>query len=325
MIFFYTAFGLTLKSNLPIPGLPAIESSAVSPEIQIHLGSTPGEGTNEIENLFFSSPDLDEFGKPNLEIRKAEKNGLVHLVYWDGVEFWLDALGREIWAIWPSPLSIDDAATYLLGPVFGLLLRLRGVVCLHASAVVMEGQAIAFVGTAGAGKSTTAAALAQLGWKILADDIVALREEDQAVLALPSFPYLSLWPRSVDMLYGSCEALPRFTPHWEKRRLALDGAAAGFASAAAPLRTIYLLGERSDVARTEEITAQEALVALVANTYATVVVEGEKRAREFDLLGRIVSKVPVRRLSTVRNASRIAGLCDLIRSEISRLSAFPVK
>ena len=121
-------------------------------------------------------------------------------------------------------LTIEDMATYLLGPVLGLLLRLRGVTCLHASAVAFGETAVAFVGSEGAGKSTTAAALARRGHAILSDDIVALAEHNGSFFVHPAYPYLCLWPESVESLYGSAEALPssaRTTKsaafHWENR------------------------------------------------------------------------------------------------------------
>jgi len=90
-------------------------------------------------------------------------------------------------------LTTEDAATYLLGPVLGLLLRLRGVTCLHASAVALADRAIAFVGSEGAGKSTTAALLARKGLAIISDDVVALVERDALFTFIPAYPYLSLW------------------------------------------------------------------------------------------------------------------------------------
>ncbi len=118
-------------------------------------------------------------------------------------------------------MTIEDAATYLLGPVLGLFLRLRGVTCLHASAVAFGGQAVAFVGSEGAGKSTTAAALALRGHAILSDDVVALAEHDGAFFVHPAYPYLCLWPESVESIYGSADALPRFSANYDKRCLSL--------------------------------------------------------------------------------------------------------
>ena len=57
--------------------------------------------------------------------------------YADETEFVVDKAGTEVWAAWREPLTLEDTATYLLGPVMGFVMLLRGVVCLHASAVAI--------------------------------------------------------------------------------------------------------------------------------------------------------------------------------------------
>src|SRR5258708_3332580 len=123
-----------------------------------------------------------------------------------------------------SPLRFVWPRKFFLVPhnaILGVLVRLRGVTCLDASAVAIEDRWVAFVGPEAAGKSTTAAAFARQGYGVLSDDIVALVERDGAFHVMPAYPHLCLWPDSVKMLYGSSEMLPRFSPEWEKRRLAL--------------------------------------------------------------------------------------------------------
>src|SRR5260370_6266608 len=134
------------------------------------------------------------------------------------MQFWLDQKRENLWATWPDTLSLEHAASYLFGPILGLLRRLRGVTCLHASAVAFNERSIAFVGPAGVGKSTTAAAFARQGYGVLSDDIVALTERKGTFYALPAYPHLCLWPDSVRMLYGASEALPPFVPDLGKRR-----------------------------------------------------------------------------------------------------------
>ena len=181
-----------------------------------------------------------------MRILRDNEQGLFHLVYFDGMQFWMDRHGTKLWASWPSHSSAEEAATYLLGPVLGLLLRFRGVTCLHASAVAIGESVIAFVGAEGAGKSTTAAAFARAGYAAVSDDVVALVERDGDFFVSPTYPHLCLWPESVEMLYGTADALPPFVPNWEKRRLSSENGGARFEDGALPLRAIYLLDEIRD-------------------------------------------------------------------------------
>lgn len=326
--FSYSAFGLLLRANLPIPGLTPIETPVSLPDIEIHLGVEPPAGPkakSTTEELVYVSSYKTESGEPVFRIWRSADEAFLRLDYFDGVRFWLDRSFRAIWAVWPENLLIDDAVAYLLGPVIGLLLRLRGVICLHASAVAMGNSAFVFVGSEGAGKSTTAAALAQRGHTVISDDIVALSERDGVFLAFPACPYLSLWPESVNILYGPEKTLPSFSPHLDKRQLFLTKNRLRFAAEPQPLGAIFLLGERSaDTAApfVENLSPREKLVSLVANSYATRLLDLDKelRAREFEFLGRLLSAIPVWRLQPHEDGSRIDRLCDLIEGRRADLA-----
>ena len=166
------------------------------------------------------------------------------LFYSDGARFAVDREGRDVWADWPEGYALEDAATYLVGPVLGFVLRLRGITPLHASAIAVEDQAIAFVGVPGAGKSTTAAAFAHRGFAVLSDDVVALEDGQNHFLVAPGYPRVNLWPDSVRALLGSEDALPLITPTWGKHYLPLDQKGRRFQSKQLPLGAVYFLGER---------------------------------------------------------------------------------
>ena len=330
--FTYSVFGLSLRSNLPIPNLtteilaeefPSLESSN-DLTVAIHLRTSP-HGNAAIpsgpEQLSYDSPYKDEAGNPALRIWKVAGSRYLRLAYFDGTQFWLDREGTEVWATWPENLQIEDTATYLLGPVLGILLRLRGVTCLHASAVAFGDAAVAFVGSEGAGKSTTAAALAQHGHAILSDDVVALAEHDGSFFVHPAYPYLCLWPESVESLYGSPDALPQFSANYEKRFLSLGTQELRFAERPLPLAAIYILGDRrSDPAPlVEELAPQKAFLALVANTFATNTLDSGMRAKEFEILARLAPSVPIRALCAHQDASRLPELCALLDEEAQKL------
>jgi hypothetical protein len=273
--------------------------------------------------LTFVSSDLDAAGEPALRIWEILDETILYLDYCDGMKFWLDRKGTRIWAMWPATSSLEDAATFLLGPVLGLLLRLRGVTCLHASAVAFGDRAVAFVGDEGAGKSTTAAAFAQRGHPVISDDVVAIVERESVFDVMSAYPYLSLWPDSVKMLYGPAKTLPTFSANWDKRVLSLGEDRLRFEENSLPLGAIFILGERSPEAFApflETPTKQECLLALVANSYATGMLDKEMRAQEFALLGRLITSVPVRRLRPNEDPSQIDKLCALVSEAYGTLN-----
>jgi hypothetical protein len=312
---------------MPLPGvLPIISPTNIS-DIELHLGTAPYPGDANLpagEELTYVGSDSAETGEPSLRVWRVAGGEYLRIDYSDGTQFWLDRKRKELWAVWLGTSSLEDTASYLLGPILGLLLRLRGVTCLHASAVAFQDRSVAFVGSQGAGKSTTAAALARQGYGVLSDDIVALVERDGAFHAMPAYPHLSLWPDSVKILYGSAEALPRFIPDWEKRRMDLGEQGTRFESRPLPLGAIYILGERGPdpAPYVESMKPQRALLALVADTYANKILDREMRASEFAVLGRLVTSVPVRRVCPHEDSGRLAELCKVIRRDFGSLE-FP--
>jgi hypothetical protein len=322
--FSYSVFGLHLRSNCPLPGVSPRDFSTDNFDVALHVGFSPDLArTNPLpaEELLYTSPETNAAGVPSSQISKVENGELLRLAYEDGTQFWIDRNRENIWATWPEGLSLENAATYLFGPVLGILLRLRGVTCLHASAVSIGNRSVAFVGAAGAGKSTTAAALALEAYGIISDDIVALSEREGTFFVLPAYPYLCLWPESVNMLYGSAEALPRFLADWDKRRLDLGGSGTRFESRALPLGAIYVLGDRrpDPAPYVEGVRPKAGLLSLVADSFANKILDREMRAREFAVLGRLVTTVPIRRIHPHKDPSRLEELCAVIHKDFASL------
>jgi len=316
--FTYSVFGLFLRSNIPIPELISLDTPLSGPVVLIHMATSPtaGEIPDEPKTLTYTSAYTDSTGQPALRIWKIADGRFLYLTYYDGTQFWMNSEGTELWAQWPDTQTIEDAATYLLGPVLGLLLRLRGVTCLHASAVSFGNRAIVFVGSEGAGKSTTAAMLAQKGCAVISDDVVALTDERQGTFYVyPAYPYLCLWSDSVTIVYGPEKKLPSFSASWDKCLLSLAGNHLKFEAQPLPLGAIFVLGERSSLPNApliERMSPKESLLSLVANSFATNLLDNEMRAREFEFLGRMLRSVSVQRLTPHEDPSQIGRLCDVV-------------
>jgi hypothetical protein len=325
----YVAYGLRLTSNLPIASLSPC-SSIDSPDVQVKLGTLPeSNSSNGGVKLRYSSPRSYQTGEPDVQIWDVDNGEFLRVLFRDGVEFWLDRHLTTLWAYWPTGSSLQDTVSYLVGPILGLLLRLRGIVCLHASSVSISDRAVVFLGSEGAGKSTTAAAFAQRGYAVLSDDIVALVEGRHEFQTLPAYPRVNLWPDSVSLLYGSPDALPAISPGWEKRCLNLEEAeGAKFEERPLPLGAIYVLEESAEGSETgvEVVSQQTALMLLIGNTYASNFLDATQRAQEFEILSRVVATVPVRKIVRGKSVAEVEPFCAAIQHDFagihSRLRSF---
>jgi hypothetical protein len=325
----YRAYGLTLESDLAVTGLLPLPQAKSCPDIHLYFAAIPSWVTQTLLLPITAvrvRPSSFFPGDGKFTVSEFAHRQFFQLTFSDGSRFLMDQAATLIWGE-PGPgLSYDDLFIYLLGPVLGFALRQRGTVTLHASSVSIRGNAIALVGEAEAGKSTTAAALALRGWPVLAEDVCALADLGGHYQVLPGYPRVCLWPDSVDFLFSSREALPLIVSGWEKRFLSLDGSRAQFASSSAPLRAIFFLGERStrdSAPLVEPISQREALLKLVRNTYMNWYLDRRQRAEEFDVLTRLVASIACFTVIPSNDPTRLSALAALIETHASQCFNLP--
>jgi len=318
----YSAFGLTLASSHPIPGLPAAAVSADA-DVDIVLARRPAWfESSRLARLRYTSPYHDANGTPMLTLGELD-NGWLRLSFADGTDFLIDRPGRSVWAAWPEPLTIDDVSPYLLGPVLGFIVRLRGRVCLHASALVVDGEAFAIIGFPGAGKSTTAGAFAAGGWPVLSDDIVPISESGGGFKAHPGHPRLRLWPASVAALKQLAGSEPALSEAWgeERYHLELDGGGFHHQPTPLPLATVYVLNARDarlDAPVISSCTGTDALMALVTHSFASTLLDRDMRAHDLATLGRLAERVPVRAVTPQASLEQLPALVGAILADFRR-------
>jgi hypothetical protein len=314
----YRVYGLGLDCSISIAGLEPHSDSHFHSDVQFESGSPPdwvGASLVLPGSVIICRQAVPGSTASTFALTSHGKDGCFELEYADGTRFVVTRDASRVWGACPPPLTPEDLATYLLGPVMGFVLRLRHRTCLHASAVQIGKGGVALVGDAGLGKSTTAAALALRGVAVCSEDIVPLAETHGKFEIIPGYPRVCLWPDSVEMLLGARDALPLLTPTWEKRYLPLDGSRAKFVNESMPLGLVYVFGARIDSERApfvEELHRKEALLELVQNTYMNWLPDPEQRAREFDVLARLLDSVPARRIIPHTDPRKIGALCDLI-------------
>ena len=309
-----------------MPGLPVERYSKGAVDLQCSLDGLPSWASSMLpfKTARYSSDSGVNGNPPTLSVTTDDSQGLFLLSFADGARFLVNREGTRLWADWPSELSLEDIAVYMLGPVLGIVLRIRGTLCLHASAFVTRGRAVAIVGDGGAGKSTTVAALAIRGIEIVSDDIVALERTGLDWYAFPAYPHVKLWPNSSQLLFGRTKKLPRLVSTWEKEYLDLATAEYRFATQSLRLGAIFLLADRSaDSAAPfiETVSTRHALVSLLRNSYGGGTLDSNARRDEFEDMSELARRLPIRSIVPHASESKLGLLCELILAESHTINA----
>jgi hypothetical protein len=282
----------------------------------------PGEGKAQV------SVSRRSVGKPPEEYGPIRclyaEDGEVHLS-WGNVAELLVCNGSEIIVDPASNTHIQLLRNFILGPALGILLYQRGRLVLHASAVVIDGRAIAFLGWKGSGKSTIAAALHARGHKVAADDLVALKMDGvKKPMVLPGIPQLKLWPDAVKSIGENPESFPRLYIESEKRARRIDD---GFSDISIPLEKIYVLDPGGKF-EGESVKFRDAFIELTRHSYAQRFMASNACDRaHFAKCMRLAQSIPIYRLTreTSRSAAEIAEWIETESNEQKPLQIAPAK
>lgn len=325
MQYHYGVYGITLASNREIPGLDAEKIAGDSmADIQITIGTIPTDLEHLMERHstdYFVEPG-DKKGDPEHLIVRTDPGGrYYHFAYGDGVDFTIDTLASSVWCRWKKALTLEEVALYLLGPIIGFMLRLRGTTCLHASGVLVNGNALAITGASGAGKSTLAAFFAVAGYSILTDDVLPLTTLDGEIHTQSGYSRLRLFPSSFRNLPGLPNELPLLAPGWDKCFLDLAADNYNLYKTCAPLKIIYVVdwdsGEHSTPSITP-MTGTAAVPILAANTYRNELLSAKMREQEFYFLSTLATKIKVKKLCPVDDISTIPLVHEMLLADFEQ-------
>jgi hypothetical protein len=252
----YSCFDFRLSSDLPLPELSPAATDHPRPLVHVRLAPVA-------EALAGGGPVLH-----GLQVA-----GPVALLTIAEVGRFLISDGREI-VVDPDPgVPASNLRLFLLGSALGILCHQRGLLPLHANAVVARGRAFAFAGPSGAGKSTLAAAFQARGYQLLADDVCMVEQgEAGTALAWPGIPRLKLWADAVRMFGHDDEPLDRVAEGIDKYHVPAGRMAQ---ARPIPLRRLYLLcrREQGGPQGIVRLSGYEAMTAVMAHTYRGLCLE----------------------------------------------------
>jgi hypothetical protein len=308
----YYLYGVRLKSVVPLPGR--------------ELG---GSGKVGIE-LFNGSASLFSRARHEAGVRPEKEDWFAHArlsdgsdyLEWSGLfEFLVSSDGRRIACRELNDASPESFQTYLVGQVLSFALLKQGIEPLHATTVVIEGEAVAFLGDCSYGKSSLGAAFLQVGYRLLTDDLLVLKERKDRFLAYPGPPRIKLFPDIAKRLFGDRVNGTPMNNQTSKVVIPLDQNEVVSPQVAVPLRAIYVLtppvSSRSQRITTRPLPPRRSFVELIRNSFNTVIVEPHRLGRQFDLAARLAARVPVRSLTYPRDLGRISQVRKSIVRELA--------
>lgn len=203
-----------------------------------------------------------------------------------------------------------DVNLYLLGTAIGMLLHQRGSLPLHASAIEVQGRAVAFAGVSGEGKSTLAAHLHRRGYRVFSDDIAVITFDGQRPFVQPGFQKVKLWQDALTHLPHDPAELVQDLSRFNKYHLALEHVAP---CVPAPLAEIYLLAENrvDDAVTFTPMASVPAIFALGENAYRPAFLKclGKKQAH-FRQCSDVVNHAAVFTLSRPKVIAQMDALID---------------
>lgn len=200
----------------------------------------------------------------------------------------------------------------LLDQLLPALLASDTRLVLHASAVGIAGRAVGFLGPAGAGKSTLAAALVRSGASVLTDDALVIGCGANGPIAVPSYPGLRLWPATA-RLVGVWRVRRAPVAHYTRKQRWF-GAAVPFCRRPLPLGALYVVTRGTTRGAVRPMSARQSIMALVRYSMMLDANDRSTVRSGFELASQVAEHVPVRRLVIPSGARALADACLAVKT-----------
>lgn len=294
MVYSYAAYGLGIRSEILLKGLPDLNNIKI--DVEIRLGK------------------VDPFSIDALEIGENYRANLNEVcLSFENIGNFLVRRGCEI--IIDPALDADKRLLqfHLFTSVMSSLFVQRGSLVLHCSGVVMDGEAILFLGESGSGKSTIASAFYANGNGLITDDIIFI-DFNKSHPKVSGTPILKLFPESIYAMGMSYDpkSLFAFSPEEEKRCIYAKSI---YSWRLLPLGRIYFLMDDS-ANSIEHVDPQEAFVGLVRSTVGPKPLLKKLGISHINQYACLVNQVEFRRMRISRNIENLPDIVRMVETDI---------
>ncbi len=293
-MFYYTAFGLIISSEIQFPELVASENKEA--DLKIIIGVTP----KLLENPDFSN---DEFSiTPTQFLQHIEE-----------VAYYYAEKGEIIIVEPYKDADLRSLRIYLLCSTMSAIIHQRGMIPMHASGILTDQGVVLIIGDSGAGKSTTIKALIKRGHQIFTDDVCVLQNQNGKIVGIPSYPVMKLWKNTFKLLeLGEVDGEARLWPDVDKFAVYFHN---GFISSWKKISKIFILEKSEDIYQPILINQSgvEAFIAIGSNTYRGCYIEPMKLiALHFAMVNGVIKQCEVLKITRPAEGDSVSLVTELI-------------
>lgn len=309
----YEYCGIVLDSPRALPFLTRASSGDAHVRIT-YAGRSDGGSRDTWDELY--AVGVDDSSPPLWCVLRNEDQFCLRVF---GIADYVFSEGGASIAV--EPFTGGDESTLaqlLVDHVVPRAIHLRGMPCIHASAVELaDGSAVAIGAPSGSGKSTLCAALTAAGAKMVSDDALRPKvEAGRGIMVAPAYPSVRLWPDSAENVFGSTD-FPAASARRAKLRVERP-----FVSGWRRLSAIVVLAPNTEPSSLSRLTSCEALREVVSMVHRLVGSDKSANAAEFALLTELASTVPTYRLQFRHDYRGLADLVALVNGLGERESGF---
>lgn len=256
MFYTYQLFGLNFQSPIELPNIEPcrVETNKIDVTIKFET----------IQSSFATIKQEESFDGMIYTVGYNDKGEICTSVnFKDFAHYWIENKSTIIVERKPNGHDVD-IFSYLMSLAIVSLLFQREELVIHAGAISIDNQAVMVLGDSGAGKTTTTAKFAHLGFDMLAEDVSVIRFFNGVPHVVSGIPYLKLLPETAKVVEQDWNTLTPLYSDMSKKAWTIPN----YKQLAIPLKKIFWLQTtESETIETEEVELEDAFYALAANIH----------------------------------------------------------
>jgi hypothetical protein len=211
----------------------------------------------------------------------------------------------------------------LMGYVMSYWLERRGMCAIHASAVCIHDQAVAFIAGTSRGKTTMACSMLAAGYPLLTDDILPIRISPGTFRVFPGFPQMKLLPEQLAILGDTPGEFEKVHPLFDKLKVPIGSEIGTYYDRPLSQAVIYQLDRDGDNSQVKPqalpMSRRAALLELLRHSFAAELVDAADRgALRLERLASVAGRVTVKRLILPDGYRRLEEVRDFVVRDVER-------